>query len=136
MKNKILSVALVIFSPMIYYYLTIFFRLTVSYQILHCFASKSTALFTAIFLLTDAACAIVTAFVVALPSGYLAGSKPLSIVLILIVAMLGFPVIAFFTQTTQSNLVIIDFIWQCVSLILSVYYFVNIGYRRAVGRSG
>lgn len=134
MRNKIVSIALVLLSPMIYYYLTLLFRINVTYQIIHFFGIRSIILVAIIILLIDSACAIITAVVTALPCSYLLGSNSIYITILLLITILGFPAFTFFMQSDSNNLVSIDFIGQCVSVLISVYYFANIGYRAAQNR--
>ncbi len=131
MRNKVLAMALMVLAPIIYYELTFIFRTKVAFPIMHLFSYKSVTLFATIFVLTNAICAIITAFVTALPCSYSLELKPKYIKTLLLIAILSIPAFAFFTQSKYDYLTTIDFIGQCVSVFISVYYFANIGYRAA-----
>ena len=131
MKNKILTIALVLLSPIIYYELTMLSRIKVAFPMLNLFSIKSLALFAIIFTLTNAVCAIITGCVTALPCGYLLWLNQIYVKILLVVAILCFPTFAYFTQSKYDYLTSIDFIGQCISVFIAVYFITDIGHRAA-----
>lgn len=131
MKNKILTIALVLLSPIIYYYLTFLFTTKITFPIISTVTSKSIILIALIYICINAICAILTACITALPCSYLLSSNSKYIIAILSITILSFPVCAFLMQSNFDRFTFIVFIGQCVSVLISVYYFVNIGYRVA-----
>lgn len=120
-------------SPIIYYELTIMSRIKVAFPIMHSFSTKSLTLFATIIVITNAICALITAFVTVLPCSYLLELKPIYIKTLFLIAILCIPAFAFFTQSKYDYVTSIDFIGQGVSVFIFVCYFTNIGYRAAQG---
>jgi hypothetical protein len=131
MRNKILAIALIVLSPFIYYELSFLFRIKVAFPIMQLFSYKSATLFAAISVSANVICAIITAFVTALPCSYLLEIKLIYIKTLFLIAILCIPAFVFFTQSEYDFLTTADFIGQCFSVLISVYYFANIGYRAA-----
>jgi hypothetical protein len=134
MRNKILTIVLVLFSPIIYFYLTLWFVTHVAYPIIHTFAVKTLIMSALVFILSNAICAVITAFITALPCGYLSESNPKYIVILLLIAILGLPVFVYFMRSNFDSFTSIVFFGQCVSVLIVVYYFANVGYRTAQNR--
>jgi len=131
MRSKILAIALVLLSPIVYYYLTMLFIMHVSFPIIHAFTIKSLTPLAIVFILVNTICAIITAFVTVLPCSYLLGANPKYIIALFLITILSFPIATFFMQSDFNKLTSIVFVGQCVAVSISVYYFANVGYRRA-----
>jgi len=131
MKNKVLAIGLVILSPVIYYYLTFIFTMKIALPIIYTVTSKSMTIIAIIYMVINTICAILTAFITALPCSYLLATKTKYILVLLPIAILSFPLCAFLMQSNFDRFTLILFIWQCVSVFISVYYFSKIGCRAA-----
>lgn len=131
MRKKIVSIVLVMLSPLIYYYLTFLFRVNITYQLIYSFEIKSKILVASVILLSDFVCAIIIAGVTAWPLSYLFKFKPTYITLVLLITILGFPAFTFIVQSNFNYLASIDIIGQFVSVSIFIYYFAKFGYRAA-----
>lgn len=129
MRSRIWTILFVLLSAFIYYKLSFYFRLNIAYKVLGSLGSGSKNLFPVIVMITDTACAIVTSVLTALPCGYLVEYNKRYIATILSISILAFPVASFFMQTDFDALAFLSFGIKCITVVISVCYFTNIGCR-------
>lgn len=124
-------VLLILISPLIYIEVQSFITSNAVFPVIKALSAESNTSIAIIFTIFNFACAILTAIITALPCGYLARKDPKIIAIFIIVSIQIIPVYLIFQESKVGNFLLVVFLGQFITVVLSAFAFAVVGSRVA-----